>query len=73
MAMNNFKLISKHFSKLALVWFCYLGQSLGCETIDTSVGSLLHAALQEHGAQFLLLLFSDVQLEELVAAVLEVN
>ena len=48
-------------------------EALGQQAIETKVGPLLHATLEDHVAKLHFLTLTDVKFEELVAALLIVN
>lgn len=72
-AVDHFELFHEEFVEVLGVDVIQHAETLGQVAVKAEVGPLLHAALQDHVAQLHLLALSDVQLQELVTALLEVH
>jgi hypothetical protein len=66
--MNALILTLKKLREFLLVDLVNLAESLACVSIELQICSLLHAALDNHVAEFDFLARSDLKFEELVTA-----
>jgi len=72
-AVDCLILLSEYDPELLLVNICHFTEALPKEPEEPGVYSLLHAALDDHSAEFLELIFSNGKLEQLMTALIEIN
>ena len=71
--MQRIVLSLEHILELLLENLSCQAESLSSQAVKPQVRPLLHTTLKQHVAQFVVLVLSEVHLQKLMAAVLEVN